>query len=91
MVKYIADVIQKIISEITEHRAASQQFSLDSINFRDFIDSEMEYDLKTINTDLDFRTNNSIDDYNRDLFYILKANKNQFYIDHCHLDGHFRV
>ncbi|MFY9399494.1 MAG: hypothetical protein WAR22_14130 [Desulfomonilia bacterium] len=39
----------------------------------------------------DFRSFSNADKYNRDVYYIFQAFKQDFFLDHSQRDGHFRV
>lgn len=63
---------------------------LSPFELRDLLPADFEVRLKA-QTDAQFLTFSSPEEYNREILYIYHAHAVRFRLDHNHTDGHFRV
>ncbi len=79
--KAIAGVLVKNMTEHYDKGRTSSLMSEDGLS--DFLE-KYEYSSR-------FRMFHSDTDYNKDLLSIFESNRNRFFFDYAHRDGHFRV
>ncbi len=89
--RYLSNVIHKLIEMFTIKFAFLEKKSLRTIDLSDLFTEDFESmpELEII-TD-DFKSFSSTDDYNREFLCVFQNFKRVFVLDHSHRDGHFRV